>query len=99
METTSLHRLLNNIKIKDQWLMFIYPKIPQQFKSTLTVCSAHFSSDCIVNQAQFNAGFSKKLLIKDAADPTLLGPTSNSQPVNKLLTHLIMEPAYWSMYF
>ncbi len=78
-ETTSLHRLPNNINICDQWLMFIYSEIPRTFSSTLTVCSAHFTSDCFVNLAQFNAGFSKKLLIKDSAVPTLLCLTSNPQ--------------------
>jgi len=64
------HRLPNNSNTRDQWLMFIYLEITQQFSSTLTlpVCPAHFTSDCFVNQAQFKAGFSKKLLIKDTTD-------------------------------
>lgn len=60
--------------------MFIFSEIPQNFSSTISVCSKHFSSDCFVNLAQFNAGFCKTLLIKADAVPTLLGPTSNPQP-------------------
>jgi len=39
--------------------MFIYSEIPQQFSST--VCSAHFTSDCFVNQAQ-KKSYSSKML-------------------------------------
>ncbi|XP_065114771.1 uncharacterized protein [Paramisgurnus dabryanus] len=82
LETKSMHRLPKNINVRDQWLMFIYSEIPQQFSLNLAVCSKHFTSDCFVNLAQFNAGFCKNLLIKDVAVPTL-GPTSNPQPMVK----------------
>ncbi|XP_070691873.1 uncharacterized protein [Pempheris klunzingeri] len=77
----SLHNLPKDRNIRDQWLMFIFSKIPQDFSPKLGVCSAHFSSDCFINQAQFNAGFAKKLLIRDTAVPTLLGPASDPRPV------------------
>ncbi|XP_070691874.1 uncharacterized protein [Pempheris klunzingeri] len=76
----SLHNLPKDRNIRDQWLMFIFSKIPQDFSPKLGVCSAHFSSDCFINQAQFNAGFAKKLLIRDTAVPTLLGPASDPRP-------------------
>lgn len=81
----SLHSLPKDRNIRDQWLRFIFSEIPEHFSPNLTVCSAHFSANCFLNQAQYNAGFSKKLLIKDTAVPTLLGLIPNPQGVSKLV--------------
>ncbi|XP_036452720.1 oocyte zinc finger protein XlCOF8.4-like [Colossoma macropomum] len=77
-ENVSLHTLPKHPTIRDEWLKFIFEEIPQSFSPNLTICSAHFSADCFLNQEQYNAGFAKKLLLKEGAIPDLL--TSVSKP-------------------
>lgn len=72
-----LHTLPKDSNVRYQWLKFIFSEISEHFSPTLTVCSAHFSADCFLNQAQFSAGFSSRPVIKDASVPTLLGPTND----------------------
>ncbi|KAG7221185.1 hypothetical protein INR49_017472 [Caranx melampygus] len=76
----SLHTLPKDRSVRDQWLKFIFYRIPQDFSPYLLVCSAHFTADSFTNLAQYNAGFAKKLRTKDTAVPTLFGPTSTQQP-------------------
>ncbi|XP_062848002.1 uncharacterized protein si:dkey-79d12.4 [Trichomycterus rosablanca] len=74
--SASLHKLPKESEIKDEWIRFIYNTIPERFSRSLTVCSAHFTSDCFLNRAQYNEGFAQKLLLKDGAIPTLHHPTT-----------------------
>ncbi|KAL6491174.1 hypothetical protein MHYP_G00015190 [Metynnis hypsauchen] len=83
-ENVSLHTLPKHPAIRDEWLKFIFEEIPQSFSPNLTICSAHFSADCFLNQEQYNAGFAKKLLLKEGAIPDLL--TAASKPQQSHLT-------------
>ncbi|XP_067298047.1 piggyBac transposable element-derived protein 4-like isoform X3 [Pseudorasbora parva] len=79
---STLHGLPKDEDVKSQWLKFIFTMIPQQFNANLLLCSRHFTDDCFSNLAEVNAGFAKRLFIKDGTVPTLFGPscTSGSQP-------------------
>ncbi len=44
------------------------------------VCSRHFSDECFVNKAQFDAGFAGRLIMKDAAIPEIKDPGHESKP-------------------
>lgn len=73
--------------MREKWLIFIYPALEAENRPgrNVLVCSAHFTADCSINLAQLNAGFASRLLLKDTAVPTLLGPSSQTQqPVSKL---------------
>ncbi|XP_041843780.1 uncharacterized protein LOC121641607 [Melanotaenia boesemani] len=63
---------------KNQWLRFIFNTVPQQYSPNLVLCSLHFTEDCFLNRAQFCAGFSRRLLLKDGAIPTLMSPPEDS---------------------
>ncbi|KAJ3595551.1 hypothetical protein NHX12_004854, partial [Muraenolepis orangiensis] len=66
--------------VRDRWLKCVYTAIPQQYSPNLFVCSLHFTEDCFLNRAQFTAGFSKRLLLKVGAVPTLLVKSEDTQP-------------------
>ncbi|MEQ2165631.1 hypothetical protein GOODEAATRI_019114, partial [Goodea atripinnis] len=59
---------------KGQWLRFIFSAIPEQYNPRLLLCAVHFTEDCFLNWTQFYCGYSKRLLLKDGAVPTLLSP-------------------------
>ncbi|MEQ2215247.1 hypothetical protein XENOCAPTIV_029591, partial [Xenoophorus captivus] len=59
---------------KGQWLRFIFNAIPEQYNPRLLLCAVHFTEDCFLNWTQFYCGYSKRLLLKDGAVPTLLSP-------------------------
>ncbi|XP_072543299.1 uncharacterized protein [Salminus brasiliensis] len=84
-ENVSLHSLPKQPTIRSEWLKFIFEEIPQSFSPNLTVCSAHFSADCFVNQEQYNAGFAKKLLLKEGAIPDFINSTDKTQPYGRQL--------------
>ncbi len=46
---------------------------------TLFLCSLHFTVDSFTTKAQFDAGFSERLKLKDNAVPTILDPIVMSQ--------------------
>lgn len=48
----------------------------------LYVCANHFTSDCFVNEGQYNAGFASKLLIKGGSIPTARDLTSHPAKVS-----------------
>ncbi|XP_066537056.1 zinc finger protein 892-like [Hoplias malabaricus] len=79
-ENVSLHTLPKQPAIRAEWLKFIFEEIPQSFSPNLTVCSAHFSADCFLNQEQYNAGFAKKLLLREGAIPDLFNSITKQQP-------------------
>ncbi|XP_031419109.2 zinc finger and SCAN domain-containing protein 2-like isoform X2 [Clupea harengus] len=66
---------------RSQWLNFVFTNVPSTVPNIL-LCVRHFTEDCFKNRAQFDAGFSQLLLLKDGAIPTLCGPSgaSGSQP-------------------
>ncbi len=50
------------------------------------LCSRHFTDDCFSNLGEFNAWFTKHLLLKDVSVPSLFGPagSTQSQPVSMI---------------
>ncbi|KAJ8278122.1 hypothetical protein GJAV_G00084110 [Gymnothorax javanicus] len=78
---TNLYGLPKAEEVKRQWLKFIFNYIPQQYNPSLYLCYRHFTEDCFVNWAQFNARFAQRLVLRDGAVPTLFGPEApGSQP-------------------
>ncbi len=83
---SSLHLLSKHEHLKSQWLQFIFTVTPQQHNPKL-----HFTDDCFLNLGEVNAGFAKRLFIKDGAVPTLFGPScaSESQLVSICIIYVI----------
>ncbi|XP_078109485.1 uncharacterized protein LOC144519870 isoform X4 [Sander vitreus] len=75
-----LFHLPKDDELKSQWLQFIFNTTPQDYNPNLMLCSVHFTDDCFLNRPQFNLGFSKRLLLKDRAVPTLSGHPGDSEP-------------------
>ncbi len=50
---------------------FIFNDDPDRVSKNLVICSLHFTVDSFTNKAQFDAGFSKTLKVKDAV-PSIL---------------------------
>ncbi|XP_031154587.1 uncharacterized protein LOC116049247 isoform X6 [Sander lucioperca] len=75
-----LFHLPKDDELKSQWLQFIFNTTPQDYNPNLMLCSVHFTDDCFLNRPQFNLGFSKRLLLKDRAVPTLSGQPGDSEP-------------------
>ncbi|XP_030605848.1 uncharacterized protein LOC115794460 [Archocentrus centrarchus] len=73
-----LYALPKEDEVKNQWLKFIFTTIPQQYNPNLLLCSLHFTENCFLNRAQFNAGFSRRLVLRDGAVPTLVGKSGES---------------------
>lgn len=86
-----LNGLPKDEEVKSQWLQFIFKSntIPQQYSPKLVLCSHHFTEDCFENHAQFKAGYSKRLILKEGAVPTVLGSVkpaeSGPQPVSSVI--------------
>ncbi|XP_051536838.1 Krueppel-like factor 8 isoform X1 [Myxocyprinus asiaticus] len=96
IEPASLHKLPKDSNMRNEWLKFLFTEVPDRYSPTLTVCSAHFTTDCFVNLPQFNAGFASKLLLKEGRVPTIFDPTANSRPCQtspKKSTAATSEPA------
>ncbi len=53
---------------------FIFNEDPDHVGKNLVLCSLHFTTDSFTNKAQFDAGFSKRLKLKDEAVPAILDP-------------------------
>ncbi len=83
---SSLHLLLKHENVKSQWLQFIFTVTPQQHNPKL-----YFTHDCFLNLGEVNAGFAKRLFIKDGTVPTLFGPScaSESQLVSICIIYVI----------
>ncbi len=56
---------------------FIFNEDPDCISKNSVICSLHFTSDSFTNKAQFDAGFSERLKLKDDAVPSILEPDSN----------------------
>ncbi len=52
-------------------LNFILSAVPDCVSKNLVLSSLHFITDVFINKAQFNAGFSERLKLKDNAVPRL----------------------------
>lgn len=69
---TTLHRLPKKTTLRDQWMEFIFTE-HQRSCASVFVCSLHFEDACFTNKSQFDAGFAKRLFLKDDAVPTKKG--------------------------
>ncbi|KAG7474847.1 THAP domain-containing protein 10-like isoform X1 [Solea senegalensis] len=68
----TIHKLPINEKTKAQWIFFIFDgNAPATFPKHLHVCGNHFTGDCYTNFAQFKAGHSTTLRLKEGAVPTI----------------------------
>ncbi|XDV22863.1 hypothetical protein PO909_027649 [Leuciscus waleckii] len=73
-ETTQpLHYLPSDTN--KEWINFIFNEVPDLCKNLVLFFSLNFTADSFTNKAQFNAGFSVRLKLKDDAAPSLLDPT------------------------
>ncbi len=52
----------------------IINEVPDHISKNLVLCSLHFTTDSFANKAQFDAGFSERLKLKDDATPNILNP-------------------------
>ncbi len=50
-----------------EWMNFIFNEDPDCVSKNSFLCSLHFSTDLFINKAQFEAGFSERLNLKDDA--------------------------------
>ncbi|XP_012707487.2 uncharacterized protein LOC105917276 isoform X2 [Fundulus heteroclitus] len=75
---TTLYALPRGDEEKEQWLRFLFNTVPTQYNPRLLLCAAHFTQDSFLNWAQFYCGYSKRLLLKDGAVPTLQNLQLNS---------------------
>ncbi len=64
--------------VRKEWMNFIFNEVPDHISKNSVFCSLCFTAD-YTNKAQFDAGFSKSLKLKDDAVPTILDPTVMSQ--------------------
>ncbi|XP_058503823.1 uncharacterized protein LOC131471340 isoform X2 [Solea solea] len=68
----TIHKLPINEKTKAQWIFFVFDgKTPATFPKHLHVCGNHFTEGCYTNFAQFKAGHSTTLRLKEGAVPTI----------------------------
>ncbi len=51
---------------------FIFIEDPDHVSKNLVLCSFHFTADSFIDKAQFDAGFSKRLKLKDDVVLTIL---------------------------
>ncbi len=87
---SSLHLPPKHEDVKSQWLKCIFTVTQQQHSPKLRLCSLHFTVDCFLNLGEVNAGFAKRVFIKDGTGPTLFGPScaSESQLVSILFIYV-----------
>ncbi|XP_052458985.1 uncharacterized protein LOC128017581 isoform X2 [Carassius gibelio] len=69
----TLHILPKETALRNQWLQFIFNEHQRRRCASVFVCSLHFEDACFTNKAQFDAGFAKRLFLKDDAVPTKKG--------------------------
>ncbi len=65
--------------IRKKWINFILNEDPDRVSKNLVLCSLNFTADSFTNKAQFDAGFSERLKLKDGAVLTILDVTVMSQ--------------------
>ncbi len=64
---------------KNKRKKFIFNEVPDHVGKNLVLCSLNFTADLFTNKAQFDAGFSERLKLKESAVPTILDLTVMSQ--------------------
>ncbi len=67
VEKHSLHCLHSDPSVRKEWRNFISNEDPDLVSKNSVLCSFHFTVDSFTNKAQFDAGFSEKLKLKDDA--------------------------------
>ncbi|KAM7393960.1 hypothetical protein PAMP_020793 [Pampus punctatissimus] len=60
------------------WIQFLFVGQQQPY-TTVFLCSRHFTEDCFLNRAQYEAGFSARLVLRDGAVPSIKGRVEESQ--------------------
>jgi len=85
----SFHILPQSESLRMSWLNFIFKgNIPKNFAKILYVCSNHFAPECFTNKGFVNAGFSKRLILKEGSIPTIRAQTSDPDKVS-VVRHLL----------
>ncbi len=72
MEKQCLHCIPSEPNIGKEWMNFIFNEDPKHVSKNSVLCSLHFTADLFTNKAQFDAGYSERLNLKDDALPTTL---------------------------
>ncbi|XP_022066518.2 uncharacterized protein LOC110962796 isoform X2 [Acanthochromis polyacanthus] len=62
---------------RQYWIQFLFAG--QQPTVNWFLCSRHFSEDAFLNRAQYEAGFSARLLLRDGAVPSVKGRVKESE--------------------
>ncbi len=79
MEKQCLRCLPSDPNVRKEWMNFIFNEVPDLVSKNSVLCSFPFTADSFTNKAQFNAGFSERLKLKDNAVPTILDLTVMAQ--------------------
>ncbi len=75
VEKQCLHVLPSDPNVRKVWINFIFNEDPDHVSKTLVPCSLNFTTESFTNTAQFDAGFSKRLKLKDGSVQTILDLT------------------------
>ncbi len=67
VEEQCLCCLPSDSNVRKDWMNFIFNEDPDRVSKILVLCSLHFTADSFTNKAQFDAGFSESLKLKDNA--------------------------------
>ncbi len=54
---TTLFGLPKEDTTRNQWLSCIYNTVPEQYKTNIGVCAAHFTKDCVLNLEEWFQSF------------------------------------------
>ncbi len=98
----SMHCLPSDPNVRKEWMTFIFNEVPDRVSKNLVLCSLHFTVDSFTNNAQFEAGFSERLKIKDNAVPAILDTTVMSHQTRylKWLFHcIVVKSPFWPFIF
>ncbi|XP_073710642.1 uncharacterized protein [Misgurnus anguillicaudatus] len=78
---TTLFGLPIEESLRNQWSVFLYNAVPDQYSLNVRLCAAHFTEDCFLNIGEYRAGCAHRLRVKSGAVPTLplQSGTSESQ--------------------
>ncbi len=88
-ESTSLHFLPKDPKIREQWMNFLFRNHCGPVKvsdKTTQVCCNHFQEDCFANFVQKKMGFATVFKLKPDAVPSVLPGDTSSQHVGQPVT-------------
>uniref|UniRef100_A0A673KGT1 THAP-type domain-containing protein n=1 Tax=Sinocyclocheilus rhinocerous TaxID=307959 RepID=A0A673KGT1_9TELE len=85
----SLHCLPSDPNIRKEWMNLIFNEDPDLVGKNLVLCSRHFTTDSFANKAQFNAGFSERLKLKEVAVPNILYPTLYAHTIYRCTVNIL----------